>query len=104
MSKSVTGTHNDSGNRDAAKRLGCVNTLERRLRVTRFGGHVVAVRIDGEAWMDWCQNMDAVPKDKTLVWLKLPDGTVDLGRWDGEWNTEFGNLDADPVAWAVVTI
>lgn len=85
-----------------------MNTLERRLRVhrvvIRFGSNVVAVRIDGETWMNWCQDMDAVPKDKTLVWLKLPDGTVDLARWDGEWNTEFGNLDAEPVAWAVVTI
>jgi hypothetical protein len=64
----------------------------------------MGVRIDGGTWMNWCHNMEAVPRDKSLVWLRLPDGTVDLARWDSEWNSEFGNLYTDPVAWAVVTI
>lgn len=62
------------------------------------------VRITDENWMVWSSDMDAVPKDKTLVWLRLPDGTVDLARWNGEWIAEFGNLDVGPVAWAIVTI
>ena len=65
----------------------------------------MGVRIEGENWMNWCENMAAVPKDGSLVWLKLEGGQVDLAKWDrGEWTTEFGLLDSPIVAWCRVTV